>query len=134
MECMSFAEARHCLITLPKKLDDHYHQAKQKATGSGNLHKRKQVYCTLIWVTLAEQPLSLQVLNEAVTISMSIGSRLEGSTTTTTTDLLALCTGIITIEGCSAAWHDINKQGNSELSSAKVLVVHASASEYFCTR
>jgi len=134
MECISIAEIRHCLKTLPEKLDDHYHQAWQRATGNGNLHRRKQAYYTLMWVTLAEQPLSLQALNEAVTISMNIDPHPESSTATSANDTLALWAGIVTIQRSSIAWHGICKQENAEPSSTKVLVVHASASEYFYAR
>lgn len=48
------------------------------------------------------------MLNEAGTITVKI-ARFEGSTTTSTIDLLALCAEIITIEGRSAASHGIYK-------------------------
>lgn len=85
-------------------------------------------------ITLAEQPLSLQALHEAVAISMGIESGIRGSTAISTIDVIALCAGIVTVEGCSAGRRDVCKQEIPELSSAKVLVVHASASEYFYTR
>ena len=133
MGCISTAEIWHCLETLPEKLDDHYEQAWRRATSEGNLHRRKQAYHTLMWITLAEQPLSLQALHEAVAISMGIESGIRGSTAISTIDVIALCAGIITVEGCSAGRCDICKQEIPELSRAKVLVVHASASEYFYT-
>jgi hypothetical protein len=134
MECRSVAEIRHCLETLPEKLDDHYHQAWKRATCNGNLHKRKQAYYTLMWIILAEQPLSLRALNEAVVISMSIDARLEESATTSVTDLLFLGAGIVAIESLPEAWRSSGKMQAPDPSGAKVLVVHASASEYFYTR
>ena len=134
MGCISTAEIWHCLETLPDKLDDHYEQAWRRATSEGNPHRRKQAYLTLMWIILAEQPLSLPALHEAVAISMGIDSGLRGSTATSMNDVIALCAGIITIEGCSAARRDTSNQEVLDLSNAKVLVVHASASEYFYTR
>jgi hypothetical protein len=83
---------------------------------------------------MAEQPLSLQALNEAVSISMGIDAQFGGSNTTSMIDFLILCAGIITIEEQPAAGQSSGEKENSDPSNAKVWVVHASASEYFYTR
>jgi hypothetical protein len=124
MECRSIAEIRHCLETFPEKLDDHYHQAWERATCTGNLHKREQAYYTLMRIILAEQPLRLRALNEAVTISMSIDARLEKSATTSVTDLLILCAGIVAAESQPETCDSSGEKQESDRSCEKILVLH----------
>jgi hypothetical protein len=75
--CRSVDEIYKCLDTLPERLDDYYEQCWQRATCEGSSHKRTLAHHILMWVTLAEQPLSLQALIQAARISTDNDSGLK---------------------------------------------------------
>jgi hypothetical protein len=132
--CRSVNEIYKCLDTLPERLDDYYEQCWQRATCEGSSHKRTLAHHILMWVTLAEQPLSLQALIQAARISTDNDSGLENLDCSTVADILFICAGLIRIEGMPFALQNSREHECAIPSNMKVLAAHNSTCEYFHNR
>lgn len=131
LECSSTREIHHCLDTLPEKLDDHYAQAWQRATGQGNMYKRRKAEHIFIWTIMVEQPLTLQALSEAISISMRTDSELGDLEAVSPVEILTICAGLIKVEGATYARLRGDEYTDAVSPKAKVSTVHTSVSEYF---
>lgn len=123
----------HYLNHLPEGLDAIYGEIWTRATGTRDSRQSYRVRMLLLWVLIAEQPLSATALAEALVASE--GSK-SGSCPLSEHEIVSLCAGLVTIDtfliGLDASSGDHVTQSVATLSHSSVQqYLEKNRAEYF---
>jgi hypothetical protein len=110
---------RKCLATLPPELFFVYDRAWQRVTGDRISHDTEFAKLILMWVSLAEQPLTIRALREALSTSTL---RIPCDALLSEQDIVSCCAGLIRTEPSS--------ETNCSEANA-VFLLHPSLHRYF---
>src|ERR1700733_4650967 len=88
-------DIRDALLTLPKSLDSVYNQAMERIDGQNDDHKRLGQR-VLIWLSYALTPLSVKMLQEAVSVNLG-DTDLDDESLPNEEILLSVCAGLVTV-------------------------------------
>lgn len=130
MGCTKVEDIDIHLESLPLDLDAYYEQAWERAIGETDPLRAFRARLILTWMTLAEQPLSLEGLQMALSLS---GYHAEASLIEAE-EIVSACAGFLRIE--STQMHSPHPEQHTEQRESQpgITFIHNSAHRYLKTR
>lgn len=127
--CTNVNDVYRYLEEIPSQATALYDQAWKRAIGTNDPYRARRIKTILMWLSLAEESLSVSALNEALCASERQHS---GTELLSTDDIVSACAGFVRVE--FPPRHRDKHKENSRLKSPLITLSHLSAHQYLRDR